>query len=134
MGEWLSALGGVLLALSLFAAWEHRGTTDTPPIESLSGWRSFGAAAAALAVVALVPVVHAVRRGQGHPGVRPLVVVSAGAVAVTLVLFGMASRLGVSSNPGGGLYAGLAGAAAVAVGGALRLFLLTEPGGGRGAS
>lgn len=131
VGEWVSGVGGLVLLLSLLGPWEHRPTPG-PAVnetlnETLSGWRSFGVAAAALAAVALVPVVHAVRRWQGRPGVRPLAVVSSGAVAVTLVLFGMASRLGVSSRPGGGLFVGLLGAAAVAVGGALRLFLLRPP-------
>ena len=131
VGEWVSGVGGLLLVLSLLGPWEHRppaGPTLSETLdEALNGWRSFGVAAAALAAVALVPVVHAVRRWQGHAGVRPLVVVSSGAVAVTLVLFGMASRLGVSSRPGGGLYVGLLGATAVALGGALRLFLLRPP-------
>ncbi len=127
VGEWVSAGGGLVVVLSLFAPWEHRsapGRVVTEAVtESLVGLRSFGLLTAVLAAAAVVPVVHAVRRWQAHGGVRPLLVVCCGAVALTVILFGMATSLGVDSDPGGGLYVGLVGAVAVAVGGALRLFL-----------
>lgn len=123
VGEWISAGGGLLLVLSLLAPWEHRPASGPELTDALTGLRSFGVLTAVLGAAAVVPVVHAVRRGQGHGGVRPLVVVCCGAVALTAILFGMATSLGVDSEPGGGLYAGLLGATAIAVGGALRLFL-----------
>ncbi len=135
VGEWVSAGGGLLLILSLFAPWEHRVASEGAPdpvlrepvTEALTGLRSLGLLAAVLAAAAIVPVVHAVRRWQGRLGVRPLLVVCCGAVGLTAILFGMATSLGVDSDPGGGVYAGLVGAAAIAVGGALRLFLLPSP-------
>jgi hypothetical protein len=122
-GEWVSAAGGAILLLSLFAPWEHRPAENS----ALTGLRSFGVLTAVLAAVAIIPVVHAVRRGQGHTGVRPLLVVCCGAVALTVILFGMVTSLDVDSEPGGGVYAGLVGAGAVAAGGALRLFLFRPP-------
>ena len=129
VGEWVSAGGGLLLLLSLLAPWEHRPASDPEVTEALTGLRSFGLLTALLAAAAVVPAVHAVRREQGHGGVRPLLVVCCGAVALTVILFGMATSLGVDSEPGGGLYAALLGAAAVAVGGGLRLFLFRPPAG-----
>jgi hypothetical protein len=126
-GEWVSAVGGAILLLSLFAPWEHRPAGNPALTEALTGFGSFGLLTAVLAAVAVIPVVHAVRRGQGHGGVRPLVVVSCGAVALTTILFGMVTSLDVESEPGGGVYAGLVGACAVSVGGALRLFLVRLP-------
>ena len=126
-GEWVSAAGGAILLLSLFAPWEHRPAENPALTETLTGFGSFGVLTAVLAAVAVIPVVHAVRRGQGHTGVRPLIVVCCGAVALTVILFGMVISLDVDSEPGGGVYAGLVGAGAVAVGGALRLFLLRPP-------
>lgn len=124
----MAAAGGALLVLSLFAPWEHRPAPEDPALtETLTGLGSFGLLTAVLAAAAAVPVTHLVRRGQGHIGVRPLVVVSCGAVALTVILFGMVAALDVESEPGGGVYAGLLGAVAVAVGGALRLFLLRAP-------
>lgn len=127
VGEWVSAAGGAVLLLSLFAPWEHRPTADPTVVDNLTGFGSFGVLTAVLAAVAVVPVVHAVRRLLGHAGVRPLVIVSCGAIALTAILFGMATGLDVASEPGGGVYAGLVGAGAIAVGGALRLFLLRPP-------
>jgi hypothetical protein len=95
--------------------------------ETLTGFGSFGVLTAVLAAVAVIPVVHAVRRGQGHTGVRPLIVVCCGAVALTVILFGMVTSLDVDSEPGGGVYAGLVGDGTIAVGGALRLFLFRPP-------
>jgi hypothetical protein len=124
----VAAGGGALLVLSLFAPWEHRpASEDRALTETLTGLGSFGVLTALLAAAAAVPVAHLVRRWQGHAGVRPLVVVSCGAIALTVILFGMATALDVDSEPGGGLYAGLVGAGAIAVGGALRLFLLRAP-------
>lgn len=117
----------MVLLLSLFAPWEHRPTEDPTVVENLTGLGSFGLLTAVLAAVAVVPVVHAFRRWMGHTGVRALLVVSCGAIALTVILFGTATSLDVASEPGGGLYAGLVGAGAIAVGGALRLFLLRAP-------
>jgi hypothetical protein len=124
----VAAAGGALVVLSLFAPWEHRPASENRALtETLTGLGSFGLLTALLAAAAAVPVAHLVRRWQGHAGVRPLVVVSCGAIALTVILFGMAAALDVESEPGGGLYAGLIGAGAIAVGGALRLFLLRAP-------
>jgi hypothetical protein len=128
VGEWVGAAGGALLVLSVFAPWEHRPASVDPALtETLTGLGSFGVLTALLGAAAAVPLVHLVRRWQGRPGVRPLVIVSCGAIALTVILFGTAAALDVDSEPGGGLYAGLIGAGAIAVGGALRLFLLRPP-------
>lgn len=129
MADWVSGAAGVVLLLSLFAPWERRPAADEALTETLTGWGSFGILAVLLVAVAGVPIYHAVRRWLGRPGLPPLVVVSAGAAAVTIVLFGMATRLGISSDPSGGLYVGLLAGTGIAVGGALRLFLVSPPAG-----
>ena len=124
VADWMSGAAGVVLLLSLFAPWERRPAADAALTETLTGWGSFGVLAVLLVAVAAVPIYHAVRRWLAGPGLPALVVVSAGAAAVTVVLFGMATRLGIASDPSGGLYVGLLAGAGIAVGGALRLFLV----------
>lgn len=129
VADWVSSVAGIILMLSLFAPWERRPASDPALTETLTGWGSFALIALLLVAAAAVPIYHAVRRWLGRRGLAPLVVVSAGAAAVTVVLFGMASSLGVDSEPAAGLYVGLVAGAAIAVGGALRLFLDGPPSG-----
>jgi len=129
VSDWVSSVAGVILLLSLFAPWERRPASDPALRETLTGWGSFRIVALALVVAAAVPIYHAVRRWLGRTGLSPLVVVSAGAAVVTVVLFGMATRLGIASDPAAGLYVGLLAGAAIAVGGALRLFRTGPPSG-----
>ena len=128
-GEWISAASGVVLLLSLFLGWESRPVRYTTRSDSIMGWRSFGVVAVLLALVALVPVVHGVLRFRGHSGLRSMVLVCAGAVAVTLVLFGTGT-LSVGSSPAPGLYLGLLAGAGMSAGAVIHLWRLPPPSGG----
>jgi hypothetical protein len=121
-GEWLSGLSSLVLVVSLFAPWEHRRATP-PGTEAVNAWRALGVLALVLVLVADVALWHLARRLQGARGLRPLALVCAGAVGVTVVLYGLSSRLPLGSRPAGGLFVGLVAAAGVAVGGAARIWL-----------
>lgn len=122
-GEWISAVSGLVLVLSLFLPWENRPIRYSNRSDTVMGWRSFGVVAALLALVALVPLVHGSLRFGGRQGVRSMVLVCAGAVAVTLVLFGTGG-LGVGSSPAPGLYLGLLAGGGVSAGAVVHLWRL----------
>ena len=125
-GEWLSGLCAVVLVASLFGPWEHRPASQSLLREAVNAWRAFGILAVALVLVADVALLHLGRRLQGARGLRPLALVCAGAVGVTIVLFGLSSQMGLGSRPGGGLYVGLVAAAGLAFGGAMRIWMFPQ--------
>jgi hypothetical protein len=125
-GEWISALSGLVLLVSLFLAWEYRPVRYSTRSQTIMGWQSFGLVAALLALTALVPIVHGVVRFRGRSGLRSMVLLCAGAVAVTLVLFGTGT-LGVGSSPAPGLYVGLLAGAGMSAGAVVHLWRLRPP-------
>lgn len=126
--EWVTGAAGLLLLVSLLLPWERRPAGRPPTTETLGGWASFGPLAAALVVVAAVPLWHLGRRLQARRGLRPLALLCAGAAGVSVVIAGLGSRLGVSSRPAAGLFTAMAAAAVIALGAAAQLW--TVPGAG----
>ncbi|MBA3267834.1 MAG: hypothetical protein H0T70_06195 [Acidimicrobiia bacterium] len=124
VGEWVAAVGGVVLLLSLFGPWEHRPAANPALTVTRNGWLTFGPLAAVLLVLAALPLWHLGRRLRRQGGLRAQLVLSAGAGAVTVVLFGLLNRFPLGAVPGGGLHVGLVAAGLVAIGGALRILLL----------
>ena len=71
VGEWVAALAGSVLVLSLFAPWQHQPAADPAVVVTRSGWSTFGLFAVALAALGALPVWHLIRRLQARRGPPP---------------------------------------------------------------
>jgi hypothetical protein len=126
-GEWIAALGGTALLVSLFFTWYSRD-------EALSAWQAFAITDMLLALVALsalsVVPVTAAQRMPAVPLALDAFVALAGKVAVLLVLIRMVSPPGDAEGLGAGIWLALAGSAAIVAAGwiAMRDERLSGPG------
>jgi peptidoglycan/LPS O-acetylase OafA/YrhL len=126
-GEWIAAVSGVALLVSLFLPWYGPG--------NVSGWESLAAIDVLLALVAaagvLLLVVTAVQSVPAVPIAVSTLVVIAGLVGVLLVLFRVIDTPDGTIGREWALWLGLAGAAGIIVGAALAMRdeRLSPPGG-----
>jgi hypothetical protein len=104
IGEILSAVAGFTLVVVTFLPWFERETLgfssrpDPLDPDKMNAWQAFPVLAVLMVLVAAVPIWQALSRVRDDRPLRPMVVVAAGALAVTLVLGGAATKLG---NEGG---------------------------------
>jgi hypothetical protein len=123
-GEWIAALGGGLLLLSLFLAWYELPVPSVAAparSEAVTAWEAFAVNDVLLAIVAgaalsVVPVT-AGHRVPAVPLALETLVAIAGKVALVLVLIRMVSRPDGATGLELGAWLGLLGAAVVVVGG-----------------
>jgi hypothetical protein len=147
-GEWIVAVSGVALMVSLFLPWYGResgtapgelaGLTAYAPVptasESLSGWGAFAAIDAVLALIAASAVglfvVTATQRVAAVPIALDALVALAGFAAMALVFVRVLALPGDAAGREWGLWLGLASAAGIAAGGmlAMRDERLSPPG------
>ena len=112
--EWIAALSGVALLVSLFLPWYTSGTDDA------TGWQALAVTDVLLALVAafgvaLVPIT-ASQRTAAVPIAFSALVSLAGAVGVVLMLFRVANLPGGADGREWALWLGLAGVCGVAAG------------------
>jgi hypothetical protein len=111
-GEWIAALSGVALLLSLFLPWYGDGA---------SGWEALAVIDIALALVAAFAVgLFLITASQPVPAVPialSAVVTLAGLIGLVLVLIRLAFLPGAAEGREWGLWLGLAGAIGIAAGG-----------------
>jgi hypothetical protein len=125
-GEWIAALAGLALLVSLFLPWYGA--------PSASGWEALTVNDLLLTAVALFAVallfVTAMQPVPAVPIVLDALVVLAGTVAVALVLVRVGALPDQASSREWGLWVGLAGAVGIAVGGliSMRDQRLSRPG------
>ncbi|HEU0024676.1 MAG TPA: hypothetical protein VFQ12_08600 [Thermoleophilaceae bacterium] len=114
-GEYLLALAGVVLVVSLFLSW----------YEELTGWEALGAVDVILALLAAcalsVAVVTAVQRVAAVPIALDAIATLAGLVALVLVLLRVIDLPDGATGREVGLWLALAAAAGIVVGGALAM-------------
>jgi hypothetical protein len=118
-GEWITALGGLALLVSLFLPWYDAGAT------SPSAWESFAILDVILALVGLAAVallgVTAVQRAPAVPIAMDTLVTLGGVVALLLVLVRTANLPGTADGRGPGLWIGLAAVLVITAGAAIAM-------------
>jgi hypothetical protein len=125
-GEWIAALGGAVLLVSLFLPWYGP--------DASSGWEVLTAIDLLLAAFALFAlalfVITATQRVPALPLALDALVALAGKVALALVVIRMASPPGDAEGLEVGIWLALAGALAIVAGGwvAMRDERLSESG------
>jgi hypothetical protein len=119
-GEWIAALSGVALLVSLFLPWYGAGAQD-----DVSGWQALAAVDIALALVAafgvaLLPVT-ASQRVPAVPVALAAIVTLVGLIGVVLVLIRLADMPGGFDGRELGVWLGLIAATGIVAGGALAM-------------
>jgi hypothetical protein len=129
-GEWIAALSGVLLLVSLFVPWYDRGPVacialagvECPNPDRFTAWESFSLIDVVLALVALfalaVWVVTATQRTAAIAIAMDAVLVPLGVMATVIVVIRLSSLpdLGPHVGRAVGVYLALAGALGISVG------------------
>lgn len=117
VGEWILAIAGVALLVSLFLPWY---VTPGPGASELTAWESLGVIDVLLALIAaftlLVPVVTATQRVPAIPLALEGLVFIAGLVAIVLVLIRVLALPDGVEGREWALWLGLAAAVGIAVG------------------
>ena len=117
-GDWLAALGGVVLLVALFLPWYTVSGDD----QDLTGWQAFSVIDVLLALAALtgiaLAVLTAVRRTPAVPVAFAVLGLPIGALAALIVMIRLVDPPGPNDllGPGAGAWLSLAGALAVATG------------------
>ena len=118
MGEWITALAGVVLLVSLFLPWY--GAADTATATEVSGWEALALLDIVLSLIAAAAVALAVITAAQRLPAVPLTlntfVVFAGMLAVVLVLVRVVDLPDGAGAREWGLWLGLAGALGILVG------------------
>ena len=117
--EWIAAVSGAALLVSLFLPWYASGADDA------SGWQALAATDVLLALVAafgvaLVPITAA-QRTAAVPIACSALVSLAGLIGTVLVLIRLANLPGAVDGREWGLWLGLVAALGTAAGGALAM-------------
>jgi len=126
-GEWVAAVSGVALLVSLFLPWyefdlcavlvSELGTSDCP---TMTGWEALAAIDVLLAFVAasgvLVGIVTAVQRVPAVPIATSALVAISGTFGVLLVLYRVIDMPDGAAGREWALWLGLAGAAGIVAG------------------
>jgi hypothetical protein len=134
-GEWVAALSGVLLLVSLFVPWYERGPVaciavvgvDCPNPAKFTGWESFAVIDVALAAVALFALavwVVTATQPTGAVGIAMdaiLALLGIAATAIAAIRLANIPDLGRQVERSIGVYLALAGALGVAIGGWLSM-------------
>jgi hypothetical protein len=145
IGEILAATAGFVLILSTFLPWFQRETLGglsgrtTGQLGDHNAWQASVVLALLLVLVAAVPIWQALSRARDDRPARPMFAVAAGAIAVTLVLGGAATKLGnsngggirdsvISTTAGAGLLVAALAALLIAVGGVAAMWGLRPAG------
>jgi hypothetical protein len=115
-GEWIAALSGIVLLVSLFLPWYGTGGEG-----DASGWEALAAIDIALALVAAfgvsLLVITASQRVPAVPIALSAVVTFAGLIGVVLVLIRLASVPGGFEGREAGVWLGLLGTIGIVAGG-----------------
>lgn len=118
-GEWIAALSGALLLVSLFLPWYGAGAEDA------SGWEAFAVVDVALALVAAfgvsLLVVTASQRVPAVPIALSAIVTIVGMIGVVLVLVRLANLPGGFDGRELGVWLGLLAAIGIVAGSALAM-------------
>jgi hypothetical protein len=119
-GEWIAALSGAALLVSLFLPWYGAGAED-----DASGWQALAAVDIALALVAASGValllITASQRVPAVPIALSALVTLVGLIGVVLVLVRLADMPGGFERRELGIWLGLAGAVGIVAGGWLAM-------------
>jgi hypothetical protein len=119
-GEWIAALSGVALLVSLFLPWYGAGAED-----DASGWQALAAVDIALALVAAFAValllVTATQRVPAVPVALSTIVTLVGMIGVVLVLIRLAGVPGGFDGRELGVWLGLIAAIGIVAGAALAM-------------
>jgi hypothetical protein len=115
-GEWIAALGGTALLVSLFLPWYADGEVDRTAWQALAANDVILALVAASAVALLL--VTATQQVPAVPIALAAVVTLAGLVGLVLVVVRTAWLPDLAESREWGLWLGLAGSLAIVVGGA----------------
>ena len=123
IGEWIAALGGVALLVSLFLPWYglDAACVRAPcPADSWSGWRALAVTDVVLALLAAAAVatciVTAAQRVQAVPIAMDSLLVLAALGGVVLVLIRVSWTPDDAPERAVGLWLGLAGSVAITAG------------------
>jgi phosphatidylglycerophosphate synthase len=123
VGEWITALAGVVLLVSLFLPWY--GAADAVAATEVSGWEALALLDIVLALIAAAAVALAVITAAQRLPAVPLTlntfVVWAGMLAVVVVLVRVIDLPDGAGAREWGLWLGLAGALGILVGGLIAL-------------
>ena len=118
-GEWIAALSGVVLLVSLFLPWYGAGRDDA------SGWEALAAVDIALALVAAFAVsllvVTAAQPVPAVPVALSAILTPVGLIGVVLVLIRLANLPDGFDGRELGVWLGLAGAIGTVAGGAVAM-------------
>jgi hypothetical protein len=134
-GEWIAALSGGLLLVSLFVPWYERGPVacialagvECPNPERFTGWESFAVIDVALAAVALFALavwVVTATQPTGAIGIASDAILTLLGIAATVIVAVRLANipdLGRHVERTTGVYLALAGALGVAIGGWLSM-------------
>ena len=123
IGEWLTALAGVILLASLFLPWyANEPSFAREPTEEFTAWQSLAVLDVVLALIAAAAVALLIITATQSPPAVPLAfnvfLVFGGALATILVLFRAADLPDVAAGRQWALWLGLAGAVGI-LGGSL---------------
>jgi hypothetical protein len=114
-GDWIAAVSGLALLVSLFLPWYDAGS------ESMSAWEALAVTDVLLAIVAavavLLAVVTATQRVPAVPIALSAIVVPVGLVGLVLVVIRVLVLPGDADGRAWALWLGLAAAAGIVVGG-----------------
>ena len=134
-GEWLAAVSGVALLVSLFLPWYGADPTLDSAVggeATASGWESLAAIDVLLALVAasgvLLTIVTAVQRVPAVPTALSALVTLSGAFGILLVLFRLADLPDGTAGREWGLFLGLAGALGIVAGAVVAMRDEVRPG------
>jgi hypothetical protein len=126
-GEWLAALSGLALLVSLFLPWYGADTDATA-----SGWESLAAIDVLLAFVAasgvLLAIVTAAQRVPAVPVALSALVALAGGIGVLLVLFRAIDLPSGADTREWAIWLGLAGAIGIVAGALIAMRAEVRPG------
>jgi hypothetical protein len=138
-GEWLAAVSGVALLVSLFLPWYSPNAclligdvSDVPTCPTASGWESLSAIDVLLAFVAasgvLLAIVTAAQRVPAVPIALSALVALVGMVGVLLVLFRAIDLPDGADTREWAIWLGLAGAVGIVAGALLAMRDEVRPG------
>jgi hypothetical protein len=126
-GEWLAAVSGVALLVSLFLPWYGANVDGTA-----SGWESLAAIDVLLAFVAasgvLLAIVTAAQRVPAVPVALSALVALAGGIGVLLVLFRTIDLPSGAETREWAIWLGLAGAIGIVAGSLIAMRAEVRPG------
>jgi hypothetical protein len=118
-GEWIAALSGAVLLVSLFLPWYGAGAEDA------SGWEALAVLDVALALVAAfgvaLLVITASQRVPAVPIALSTIVTLVGLIGLVLVLIRLANLPGGFDGRELGVWLGLLGAIGIVAGGAVAM-------------